>query len=297
MAGAGQKKMASNDLKIQHVSDTAHWVACYRAMESSRPDALFRDDLAKLLTGSHGHDIASSIGRTSRYSLWSVVIRTIVIDEIIQKLVAEGIDTVINLGAGLDTRPYRLKLPESVRWIEVDYAGIIEHKNTVLAHEKPGVALERISLDLSRIEERRALFAKLAVSSKNCLVLTEGVIPYLTEEQVASLADDLHAQPAFRYWIAEYYSPEIYRYFKDPRRMRQMKNAPFRFFPADWLGLFRAHGWTATEFRYLSEEAVKKGRPMPLPWWARILMLLASKEKRAAAIKRMAYVVFENGTG
>src|SRR5262245_10036272 len=135
--------MPSNDLKIQHVSDTAHWVACYRAMESRRPDALFRDDLAQALTGSHGHAIAGSIGRTSRYSLWSVVIRTIVIDEIIQKHVAEGIDTVINLGAGLDTRPYRLKLPESVRWIEVDYAGIIEHKNEVLACEKPGVALER----------------------------------------------------------------------------------------------------------------------------------------------------------
>jgi methyltransferase (TIGR00027 family) len=284
--------MPSNTLKIQHVSDTAHWVACYRAMESGRPDALFRDDLAQLLTGTHGHDIANSIGRTSRYSLWSVVIRTIVIDEIIQKLVAEGVDTVINLGAGLDTRPYRLKLPKSLRWIEVDYSGIIEHKDHLLAHEKPGVALERIALDLSQIEERRALFAKLAVSSKNCLVLTEGVIPYLTEEQMASLAGDLHAEKSFRYWIAEYYTPEIYRYFKDRKRMRQMKNAPFRFFPADWLGLFRSHGWIATEFRYLSEEAVKKGRPMPLPWWARIVILLASKEKRIAAMKRMAYVVF-----
>jgi methyltransferase (TIGR00027 family) len=286
--------MASDDLKIQHVSDTAHWVACYRAMESGRPDALFRDDLAQLLTGTHGHDIANSIGRTSRYSLWSVVIRTIVIDEIIQKHVSEGVDTVINLGAGLDTRPYRLKLPESLRWIEVDYAGIIEHKNRLLAREEPGVALERIALDLSQIEERRALFAKLAVNSKNCLVLTEGVIPYLTEDQVASLADDLHAQPAFRFWVAEYYSPEIYRYFKDRRRMRQMKNAPFRFFPADWLGLFRAHGWTAGEFRYLSEEAVKKGRPMPLPWWARVILRFTHRKKKAGAVKRMAYVVFEN---
>jgi methyltransferase (TIGR00027 family) len=286
--------MASNNLKIQHVSDTAHWVACYRAMESRRPDALFRDDLANLLTGSHGHAIAGSIGRTSRYSLWSVVIRTIVIDEMIQEHVSQGVDTVINLGAGLDTRPYRLQLPETLRWVEVDYPSIIEHKNAILAGEKPGVALERIALDLSQVEERRALFAKLAVSSKNCLVLTEGVIPYLSEEQAGSLADDLHAEPSFRFWIAEYYTPEIYRYFKDKRRMRQMQNAPFRFFPADWLGLFRAHGWTATEFRYLSEEARKKGRPMPLPWWARILMSIASPEKRATAIKRMAYVVFEN---
>ncbi|OAI56560.1 hypothetical protein AYO49_00740 [Verrucomicrobiaceae bacterium SCGC AG-212-N21] len=286
--------MPSETLAIQHVSDTAHWVACYRSRESERPDALFRDDLAKVLTGAHGHDIVNSIGRTSRYSEWSVVIRTAIIDEIILKHVSEGIDTVINLGAGLDTRPYRLPLPDSLRWIEIDYPGIIEHKEEMLAGQKPRAVLERIALDLSQIAERRALFAKLAAGSRNCLVLTEGVIPYLTEEQVASLADDLHAEPSFRYWIAEHYTPEIYRYFKDRRRMQQMRNAPFRFFPADWLGLFRDHGWTAGEFRYLSEEAVKLGRPMPLPWWARVLLRFASPKKAAENLRRMAYVVFAN---
>ena len=36
---------------ISHVSDTAHWVAMYRAMESERPDALFRDPHARRLAG------------------------------------------------------------------------------------------------------------------------------------------------------------------------------------------------------------------------------------------------------
>ncbi|HSI65689.1 MAG TPA: SAM-dependent methyltransferase, partial [Candidatus Saccharimonadia bacterium] len=264
------------------------------AIESERPDALFRDHLAKVLSATRGHEIASIIGRTSRYSAWSVVIRTVVIDQLIQELVARGADTVINLGAGLDTRPYRLTLPSSLRWVEVDYADIIEHKDQLLANEKPGVKLERVALDLSQIDERRALFAKLSAGSRNCLVLTEGVLPYLTEEQASSLADDLHAEASFRHWIAEYYTPEIYRYFKDPRRMRQMRNAPFQFFPADWLGLFREHGWIADEFRYLSEEGVKLGRPMPLPWWAQIFSRFADPKKAAERIKRMAYVVFAN---
>ena len=283
--------MPSDEPRIQHVSDTALWVACYRAMESERPDALFRDDLARRLTGTRGKEIADDILRKARYGVWSVVIRTVVIDEIIQKHVAKGVDTVINLGAGLDTRPYRLKLPPSLRWIEVDYPAIIDHKDRLLADETPGVVLERIALDLSQTEERRALFARLAVNSKNCLILTEGVIPYLTEEQAASLADDLYAEKAFRHWIAEYYAPEVYRLLKVRWRRRLMKNAPFRFFPADWLGLFRSHGWNAKEFRYLFEEGAKRARPMPLSWWMRLLLRLSGLHKTS---RQGGYVVFEN---
>jgi len=37
---------------------------------------------------------------------WAIVIRTCIIDDYIRLAVAQGIDTVLNLGAGLDTRPY-----------------------------------------------------------------------------------------------------------------------------------------------------------------------------------------------
>src|SRR4051812_32770729 len=113
--------MPSENPQIQHVSDTAIWVAHYRALESERPDALFRDHLAQVLAGTRGREISESFGRTSRYSRWSVIIRTVVIDQLLQKLAGEGVDTVLNLGAGLDTRPYRLALPPALRWIEVDY--------------------------------------------------------------------------------------------------------------------------------------------------------------------------------
>ncbi len=284
--------MSSDNLKIQHVSDTAIWVAHYRATESERPDALFRDDLAQVLTGTRGREISDSFGRTSRYSRWSVIIRTVVIDELIQTLVGEGVDTVLNLGAGLDTRPYRLALPESLRWIEVDYPGIIEHKQRLLSSAKPGVKLERIALDLAQLDERRDLFARLNSTSRKLLVLTEGVIPYLSEEQVASLAEDLHTQSNFTYWIGEYFSPEVYRYFKTRQRMQQMKNAPFRFFPPDWFAFFRSRHWTPLEIRYLPEEAVKRGRAMPVPWWARLILLFTRKEHAAKYLKHMGYVVF-----
>ncbi len=44
---------------------------------------------------------------------------------------------VINLGAGLDSRPYRMALPPSLLWVEVDYSHMIGFKNEKLAKEKP----------------------------------------------------------------------------------------------------------------------------------------------------------------
>lgn len=87
---------------IQDVSDTAVWVAHYRAKESQRTDALFHDPLASLLTGERGKMIASQM-KGSRYTEWSVVIRTCIIDQYLLNLVAQGVDTVVNLGSGLDT--------------------------------------------------------------------------------------------------------------------------------------------------------------------------------------------------
>lgn len=268
-------------------------MAHYRALESERPDALFRDPFARALAGQRGEEIAADLKRHSTGTQWSVVIRTWIIDEMIQKLAAEGIDTVINLGAGLDSRPYRLALPPSLRWIEVDYPSVIAHKERILAAEKPGVSLERIALDLSEVAERQKLFRRLGSNSQQALVLTEGVLPYLTEEQVASLAADLRAEPTFRFWMAEYFSPELYRYFKSKRRELRMKNAPFVFFPTNWLGFFQNCGWVPREARYLPEEAWKVGRMMPSPWWARLLGRLMSQEKRARWAKAAAYIVYE----
>jgi O-methyltransferase involved in polyketide biosynthesis len=53
---------------ITHVSDTARWVAVYRAMESERPDAHFRDLFARPHAWSRGPlgEVAAPLGRTSR---------------------------------------------------------------------------------------------------------------------------------------------------------------------------------------------------------------------------------------
>jgi O-methyltransferase involved in polyketide biosynthesis len=65
---------------------------------------------------------------------------------------------VVNLAAGLDTRPYRLKLSPSLKWIEVDLPAMIDYKEEILATEKPVCVLERFRVNLADVAARRELF-------------------------------------------------------------------------------------------------------------------------------------------
>ncbi len=157
-------------------------------MESDRPEAHFRDPYARKLAGAQGEEIVHKLPH-AKSSAWAMVVRTCVFDEFIERAVArDGVDTVLNLAAGLDARPYRMKLPASLRWIEVDLPPMLSYKEQVLAGERPACQLERVKMDLGDVETRRALFARVGGAARQVLVITEGLLTYLTAEQVASLA-------------------------------------------------------------------------------------------------------------
>jgi methyltransferase (TIGR00027 family) len=255
---------------LNDVSDTALWVAVYRARETERADALFRDPLAAKLAGERGQQIEGKMSH-SHYVEWSVVIRTHIIDGYIESLIKEGLDTVVNIGAGLDTRPYRMNLPEGLRWIEIDFPHMIALKNERLAADKPGCRLERVGLDLSNEGERARILAKINSEGRNILAITEGVTPYLSNDDVASLAKALRAQPNFRHFITDYNSPKLQRYLNNPRRKKEMQNAPFIFNPPNWYEFYAKQGWRVREMKYIGVESEKLGRAAPHPWWVKLL--------------------------
>lgn len=281
---------------IHQVSDTAFLAAAYRARETERKEPLFRDPFAALLAGERGRRIVDALPAKAFIGGWTVVIRTRVIDELIRDAVAGGVETVLNLGAGLDARPYRMDLPASLRWIEVDQAHVIDYKETVLANETPRCRLERVRLDLADDIARRAFLASVAQSSSNILVLTEAVTPYLTEDSVAALATDLHARPSFRSWINDYFSPASYDYRRRSGMTSALKNAPFLFEPNDYFGFFAQSGWVPQQERYLAEEAEKFKRPAPFPAPMRLLMMIgglfASPEQKKGMKRYTGYIQF-----
>jgi methyltransferase (TIGR00027 family) len=116
--------MSEPKSRIRNISDTARWVAVYRARETERADAVFRDPFARRLAGERGEQIAASMSFAEKNS-WPFVARTRLIDQVISNQIKRGADMVVNLAAGLDARPYRMNLPSSLQWIEVDLPEIL----------------------------------------------------------------------------------------------------------------------------------------------------------------------------
>jgi methyltransferase (TIGR00027 family) len=281
---------------IQDVSETALMVAMWRAAENTRPNPLYRDPLALKLAGERGQEIINGLPNGgASMSRWMMAIRTRVIDDLIREAVADGVDLVVNLGAGLDTRPYRMELPSNLHWMEVDRANIIKLKNSCLSGEKPVCKLERVSCDLADAEARQALVASASEKGRNVLVLTEGVIPYLSEEEVGALALDLNKYPCFRRWIADYFSPFIRKYRQTRSKKMRIENAPFKFAPTDYFGFFLSRGWRVKDMRYIVDAARNLRRPAPT--WIRVMFtlrgLFLSRKEYNERKNFMAYVLFE----
>lgn len=248
----------SQEASIRNVSDTALWVAVFRAQESERADPLFFDPFARELAGERGVEMAKQAGVPS----WPIVVRTVALDEMILKAVEEDrFDTVLNLAAGLDTRPYRLALPATLRWIEVDLPPMIEYKRERLKDAKCFCRLERHALDLADVEARRAFFTKVGAAADKVLVVTEGLLVYLDPEQVKTLAADLHQPPAFRRWLMDIASPSLLKMLARQGNIRAdntlhgSQAVQFKFAPAEHVEFFRPYGWKPGEYRDTAREA------------------------------------------
>lgn len=271
---------------IADVSDTARWVAAYRARESARPDALFRDPLAARLAGDRGQRIARALARPGDDG-WPLVTRTQLIDQLVTTAVAGGCDCVLDLAAGFDTRPYRLPLPRELRWIEADLPALIDEKERALAGEAPRCRVERHRVDLSDAEARAALFDRVDAAASRVLVITEGLVIYLDEPTVAALARDILARPHFAEWVLDFPSPAMLQLLRRGRG-ESLANAPLRFAPAGGLSFFESRGWRGRDVYSLFHEGVRLRR---VPRLFRPFAWIPPPNPRAPGNKRWAGVV------
>ncbi len=275
---------------IENVSDTARWVAVYRAMETARPDAIFRDPYAARLAGEKGEAIVDAMKR-GRQMAWAMIVRTAVFDEIIEAQIRAGADQVVNLAAGLDARPWRMELPPQLRWVDVDLPGILDYKLETMRDEKPVCRYEAVRADLREAAARKELFTRLGAQSRRTLIVTEGLLIYLTPEQVGALAADLRSPPSFHSWLIDLARPELLammqRYWG---KTSGNVNAPFQFAPAENTKFFEPFGWKEVEFRSSMEEARRLHREMRMMWLWRFLGRLRSA-KVQATFKRFSGIV------
>ena len=285
-------------MPIENISDTARWVAVYRAMETERPDAIFRDKYARKLAGAHGEAIVDAMHR-GRAAAWAMIVRTAVFDDIIMTMITEhGADMVVNLAAGLDTRPWRLSLPPTLRWVDVDLPAILKYKTDSLTHEWPRCRYEAVPADLTNDATRHTLLTRLGVEGKKILVVTEGLLIYLTATQVAELAQDLARQPSMRWWLTDIANPRLLKWMKRTwGKTVEKGNAPFLFAPEEGAGFFRQFGWKELAFRSTMVEAHRLNREMRGAWLWRLLSRFMPAKRKSEMQRMSGILLLERGDG
>ncbi|WP_431231797.1 class I SAM-dependent methyltransferase [Mycolicibacterium psychrotolerans] len=248
------------DSLVSNVSDTARWVTAHRAKESARPDALFRDPLAERLAGHQGHAIIAAAPRSIRDGWW-LVARTKIIDDLIAQAIGDGCDRVLNLAAGLDTRPYRLDLPAGLEWVEADLPALVAEKEQLLADQTPRCRLTRHAVDLADPRARDAFLDEALAGATKAFVLTEGLLMYLDDADVIGLSTAFQ-RPEIAWWTFDFGSGGIKTTMND-KTDGMMRNAPIKFGPPNGLAFFENLGWSVASAESLLA-AARRFRRLPL---------------------------------
>lgn len=267
-----------------NLAESAYLVAMYRALESERVDALFKDPLARMLAGGKGEMLVEIIGEKDKITN-AIAIRTYVIDNLILQLInSKNIDTVINLAAGLDTRPYRLPFCASLCWIEVDLPEIIAYKEQALQDEQPLCSLERVQLDITNVALRKTFFSEINLATRQALVITEGLLSYLHETQVALLATDIYEQSNLKWWLFELESSLA---LKDYNQVYARKifdqyfgngNKTLLFAPEQGAEFFQQYNWKVAKSVSAWKELHRLNRGIKFTWLLEIIMKLVANE-------------------
>lgn len=248
---------------IRNISDTSLWVAVYRADESDRPDAVFRDPFARKLAGERGEKIVNAMV-SGRKNSWSLVARTWLFDQFVMQHVKEGYDLVLNLASGLDTRPYRMDLPAGLVWIDADLPDIVSYMNEMMKDEMPRCKHERVAVDLADRQARLEFFRQVSTRSKKILVVTEGLVVYLPIDEAGAFAYDLSHTPGFKRWVIDMVSPSILPMIKEEMgNMLEEAKSPLVFAPEEGEDFFRLFGWKPIDIKSRLKIAATLNRLSP----------------------------------
>ncbi|MDQ2773461.1 MAG: SAM-dependent methyltransferase, partial [Acidobacteriota bacterium] len=244
------------DIRIEHVSDTALLVAASRALESERPDGLICDPFAARLAGDRGMALMKNVAVPQWMEL-GLGLRTRLLDEMLAAALVQGVDSVLNLGAGLDARPWRLDLPARLRWTEVDFPEMLDYKYSVLESTPPHCRLERKSADLNNTSERQQVLANAVHGAHHPLLLSEGLLMYLPAETVQSLAAEAR-EAGFWFWLMDCSSLALMRrahgnaveHINRVRAESHLEGPQIR-------DVVERHGWKPLDRRLFMEEGPK----------------------------------------
>jgi methyltransferase (TIGR00027 family) len=189
-------------MKKNQTSRTAQAMAMFRALESARPAGarLFADPFATHFLIIPMRLAVRAAAKSSAVRAWlanfidqrcpgarpSGIARTALIDTALRAELASGIAQVVILGAGYDSRAYRIEAMKRVRVFEVDRAETQRLKQVRLARALRTLPDHVVFVDLDFLRQNlaEALSSRGFIPQRKTFFIWEGVTNYLSSETV-----------------------------------------------------------------------------------------------------------------
>jgi methyltransferase (TIGR00027 family) len=278
------------------VGATAVMVALARAAETSRPDPLIRDEFAEVLVSTPelagvreqvasmwtGHDEGDDFTLDYQEMVNYQAVRTHFFDGFFAGASAAGIDQVVILAAGLDSRAYRLNWAERTVVYELDLPKVLEYKAATLDAygAAPLTTRREVAVDL-RDDWPTALRDAGFEPARRTAWLAEGLLPFLpgpAQESMFAAIDELSV-PGSRLAVEVFGLEDEAREAAEERwaqvrAEREKRGEDTSFAPLelwydnagrpDCAAWFGGHGWTTQSVDSL-EESARLGRAATSP--------------------------------
>ena len=217
----------NQSISSEMLANTAMWMAAVRGRESDREDRLFNDPWATELAGDVGE---KWITDRSPESVLPIVLRVRYFDDYLLRITTDfGIRQVVFVGAGLDTRAWRLDWVDGVKIFEVDQLPVLQYKNDFMQSRQLSPRCERTCVGenilntrgepvlqrLPRLKSALGIFRRDNIhntwgkavldagfdSSKPSLWLLEGFLFYLSQESIIRVLDEVSSLAAEGSWL------------------------------------------------------------------------------------------------
>lgn len=248
------------------VARTARWTAASRARESRRPDRLFNDPFADLLAGPDGHNLLSHFHTSHGADDGNpfLPIRTRWFDDFLTGATEGPTHQAVCLGAGLDTRAFRLDWPPGTVLYELDQPAVLHYKNARLETAGEPSRCERRTVPVDFADGWTTDLQDAGYDPTRPTVwFGEGLLFYLTQEAArATLTQAARLSAPGSRLAVDLIGTGIFRfpYMRPFLRKLEEAGSPWSFGTDDPGGFVEECGWSVTELSEPGSPKANYGR-------------------------------------
>jgi methyltransferase (TIGR00027 family) len=253
---------------MKPVSRTAFYCTGVRALDARKPRPACGDEYAERFMDEGAWRAFEPFRQFTGPNVSNVTRHRIIDDLLRDRLAEDHARRIIIIGAGFDSRAFRLT---GGRWLEVDEPQVFAWKEPRLPAAGSPNPISRLAVDFQqeRLADRLAPFANAGPAT----IVVEGVLFYLGEPRIRELLGTLRATFPQSEIICDVMTLAFFKAFSQPIHRKLVElGAPFEIPSRDLADIFASEGYEQVARHSITKRTAELGH---LPWYMRPLLLFS----------------------